>query len=305
MQRFIKFIICSLLLFIVLDRGFGYIIEQLYFNAKGGIIAETNYAINKTKEDIIILGSSRAKHHYISNQIRDSLGLTVYNAGRDGHMLFYQTALLRSTFKRYNPKLIILDFNGNLQYTSKDYDRLATLLPYYDSNPEIKDIIHLKSYSEKFKLLISKLYRFNSKLPSIVNAFLKVSENKLGGYNPLIGEYTDNSHEQNKFKEELIIDDNKLKYYKEIIRLCENNNTRLLIVSSPYFSFNFKNTKSIKLAKNIAKSNNIQFLDYSNNKFFLGRSDIFFDYDHLNNKGADLFTKNIIHSVKDLNLIVN
>ena len=69
--------------------------------------------------------------------------------------------------KRYKPKIVVLDFNvEEFKLSPDNYDRIASLLPYYKNHLEVHSIIQLKSPYEKYKLL-SKIYPFNSLLFTI------------------------------------------------------------------------------------------------------------------------------------------
>lgn len=57
----------------ILDYGIGKFLEYLYFNQKQGKLYNITYAIEKQTNDVIIMGSSRAMHHYNPDIISDSL----------------------------------------------------------------------------------------------------------------------------------------------------------------------------------------------------------------------------------------
>ena len=61
-----KFFLKVLLFFacvVAMDFVFGFGFSWLRSHAKGGSTANCEYIANKSKDDIIILGSSRATHH--------------------------------------------------------------------------------------------------------------------------------------------------------------------------------------------------------------------------------------------------
>lgn len=49
------------------------------------VVLRCEYIANKATDDIIILGSSSATHHYVLQIIEDSLGLSCYNCGEEGN----------------------------------------------------------------------------------------------------------------------------------------------------------------------------------------------------------------------------
>ena len=54
----------------------------------GTLQVDAYQAMFKKKADVLILGSSRARHTFQPKMIADSTGLTAYNAGYDGHGMF-------------------------------------------------------------------------------------------------------------------------------------------------------------------------------------------------------------------------
>ena len=59
--------------------------DYMYFHAKGSSIREMNDVCLDNQYDVLIMGSSRAHHHYVPEIISDSLGLSCYNTGKDGN----------------------------------------------------------------------------------------------------------------------------------------------------------------------------------------------------------------------------
>ncbi len=79
--------------------------------------------------------------------------MSCYNTGRDGKIIFYNYAVLKSILKRYTPKIAILDFNREeFSNDGESYDRLSSLFPYYYNHPEIRPILKLKNPLKKLKL---------------------------------------------------------------------------------------------------------------------------------------------------------
>jgi hypothetical protein len=292
----------SLCILFIADRITGNLLEYQYFKAKSGVISRINYSMNGTSEDLLVFGTSRANHHYDSKIFEDSLSLSVYNTGKEGHKIFYQIAILKAVLKRYKPRQIILDFAGTFEFKQKDYDRLSTLLPYYDTNPEIRDIILLKSKTENLKILLSKLYRYNSQIITIIFSSLELNSKKknqkksYNGYVPLFGEFK-NPKESTNFPLKFEVDQNKIDAFTDFIHLCKKNDIPLTIINSPLF-FEIPKKQTIKLVEEICLEENIEFLDFSSDKSFIGKRELFKDKDHLNNTGAEYFTNKVISHFK-------
>ncbi|HEY5369695.1 MAG TPA: hypothetical protein VIJ75_11955 [Hanamia sp.] len=175
-----------------LDFVIGTILNKLYFKQQSGLQYRTTYAIEKTNAEVIVLGSSRANHHYVPAVFENILHYSFYNAGKDGSSIFYNYAILKGILKRYKPRIIVLEIlKEELGFEKEWYDRLSELLPYYATHPEIRSIILLKSRSERLKL-ISKIYPYNSSLLTILIGNTELNKKRrmdLEGYVPLFKTY--------------------------------------------------------------------------------------------------------------------
>ena len=134
--------------------------------------------MDSTLADMLIIGSSRANHHYVPSVFEDSLKISFYNAGRDGNGTFYQLALLKTILKRYTPKIIVFDYSSVFVKGAEEYDQMASLLPYYRTHKEIQPLVEMKSPFEKIKLL-SEIYPFNSQLLTISVGNLKMNKKRV------------------------------------------------------------------------------------------------------------------------------
>ena len=87
-------LVSIIVLLVVADWAVGTWSEKMYYSSKYGMYKRQIYVMKEAKEDILIMGSSRAAHHYVPQIIEDSLGMTCYNAGSDGECIYYHYCLL-------------------------------------------------------------------------------------------------------------------------------------------------------------------------------------------------------------------
>lgn len=174
------------------DQIIGRVMRHFYFKSQSGEIYQLRYSLDSTKAEIIILGSSRANHHYVPEIIEQEVDLTCFNTGVDANFLLNSCAIYKSIVQRYNPRIILLDINLNeLLSGTGGYDELSSLLPYYREKEEIREIVLMKSKFEKLKL-VSAIYPFNSALLAIAEGnLLKRNINEPNGYIPLYGNLND------------------------------------------------------------------------------------------------------------------
>ena len=303
----ISFFFAKLVIFLLLiglmDFAIGSILKHFYFKQSSGILSRTTYSIESTNEDILIFGTSRANHHYISELIENELNIKTYNVGSDGKPIFYHYAVLNCIIKRYTPKIIIFDFYPfEFENYNDSWEKISSLLPYYDSHPEIREIIDNRSFFEKYKLKISKIYPYNSLLLKIAISNFELNnkrnnqESDIKGYIPLNGFLKDSLDKFPIHSEEL--DLQKIEYFENFIKVCNENKIKLYIFVSPYYAISSQEIPSINECSKIAKKYNIFFKSYINDSLFLNNNKFFISEDHLNEDGAKVYTKLIIEDIK-------
>jgi hypothetical protein len=269
---------------------------------KNGYQYRTTYAIEQTKADVIVFGSSRATHHYYPPVFKDRFKLSFYNAGRDGQeSSLYHYAILKAILKRYTPKIVILDLmNGELGKKLYSYDRLASLAPYYKHHPEMRSIIELRSGYEKLKMM-SSTYPFNSLIMNIISGNFDVNAKKninIEGYLPISPSSVINAPIETKdHTKEYELDSVKINVLKLFIKDCTEAKIRLYIVCSPYYEKFTGTDFSMINIKRMAQENKVPFIDFSQSPVFLQSPDMFMNPWHLNDKGAKVFSKMLADSV--------
>jgi len=288
-----------LLILFSLDYSLGNLFHYLYFHQQKGELYRITYAMEKSNEDLIVYGSSRADHHYHPDVFKKKLQLSFFNTGLEGEQIFFQYALLKGTLKRYTPKVVILDFTaGEFKKDRASYDRISNLLPYYADHPEIRDIIELRSPYEKYKLC-SRLYPFNSEIVQITRNVIASRESKKEnneGYFPLYGT-TEEDRKHIRFPEQYPIDSNKLRAYTSFILECKKAGTELFVICSPYYQDAENEEYSISVGKQIARKYGVDFHDFSHSEQFSNTAGYFSDPGHLNDTGARLFSEKVIDSI--------
>jgi hypothetical protein len=282
----------------VLDFAIGRTLRHFYFKETSGFHFRTTYALETTKADILVFGSSRASHHYVPEVFEDSLRMTLYNTGRDGNGILYQTAVLRSVLKRYTPKVIILDYEGVFKKNKTDYDGRSSLLPYYRTHEEVRKTINLESSCERIKL-ISEIYPFNSQILSITIGNLEINKNRYDDYKGYVPLYKEWQAEIDIIGTYQIyaIDSSKLIVFQKFINTAKESGAKIIVIYSPVFQ---KITKSqdIEICNDICSVENVPFWDFSKDTSFLNNRNLFQDVNHLNNNGAKIFSNLVVDKIK-------
>ncbi len=294
-SRFLVNLVMFLLILAAADFAVGHLLKKYYYSQQSGLDARTIYAVDQAKEELVVLGSSRASHHYVPDIIGKELRMSAYNAGREGNFILYHNAVLQCMVSRYRPKIVILDIlNKEFSVNPDSYDRLATLMPFYRNHPAIRPIINLRGPFEPVKNL-SAIYPFNSKLQAIAVGNMEFNKNRKQDYMGFIPlERTMNRAPQTEIVDSAYaIDTVKVNMYKALISTCKNNNIQLFVVCSPYYDPLAGEDPSIRIAREIAAEQAVLFWNFSSEKEFLGKAAIFDDKAHLNKGGAEIYSKMI------------
>jgi hypothetical protein len=275
---------------LICDRGIGKVLKHLYFKQDSGVGYRTTYAIDSTSADILIFGSSRANHCYVPDIIEDSLHKTCYNAGRDGNYILYNYAVFKSVTKRYTPKAIFFDIRPeDFTYSTAEYERLSLLLPYYRAHPEIRHIIDFRGPFEKLKT-ISAIYPYNSLILQILMGNLNKNKERapdIKGYVPNFNLMKDEKMDTLKITD-CSFDETKYRAVKDIISTCRQKGIDLVFVYSPVW--NAIKSGYCDRVSELCSESGTKYLNLSNTPVFTGNHDYFSDWDHVNDKGARIFS---------------
>lgn len=294
-----------LVCFIFLDKGLGRLLHHFYFKIQHGEQARMTYAIDSCLAETVILGSSRAAHHYVSPIIGKILNTSCYNAGKDKQRLRYCFAMLNMMYRRYSPRQIILDLNPTaLEMDENGLDELSDLLPYYDSHPEIRSIVNERNRFEYIKTY-SDLYCYNSLPLKIIfnNLSNKRDINEAGGYVPLLIQKEIIPDTPENLLPASPIDAALVNYFKSMIKLTKEHHSKLYVVISPIYNHIPNDFQSVQLAKAICEKEKIPFLDYSQSPIFLKHGpEMFLDIGHLNDSSAAGFSTLLANDMKTIQM---
>ena len=292
MKKFIIKIGIFFLVVLVFDIASGKAFSYMLDHAKGGDNKRNNYICNETNEDILIFGSSRAFRHYNPIIISDSLGLSCYNCGQLGNGIVSNYGLYQLLCQRYHPRILIYDVmpKYDLQAGEDHHKYLGLLRAYYDRNG-ISEVFESVDNVEKYKML-SQMYRYNSIFTQIVLDFIHRSKREgIKGFIPHNKEM-DTLKVNNHSKEitEIVYDPLKIEYINKM--LDASKDTKVIFVVSPFWYG--LDTTSLAYVKTICQQRKLHFIDYSNNPKYVHHNEFFKDGMHLNARGADEFTKDLV-----------
>lgn len=292
-RDFTKFVV-RIAVFIALlfccDRIVAIIEDKVYSRTD----TKLNYAAYCHNDDeIVILGSSRAAHHYIPAIISDTTKMSCVNLGVDGQNIYYHYALLNLLLTNNSPKIVIyelldIDFlNTEDKYTTS---RLDALSPVFGQQSKVDSLILLKKgYEKQIKLFHS--YRYNSKVHIIIRNSYPMSNN---GYVPIYGRW--NGWPKGEEDLDLSFDDNKLNCLFRLIDLCHNNGIRIIVAVSPtYLTENADRDYYMQVGHKCEEHNAI----FLYREYAINKANLFKDIMHMNDSGAQMYSSQIAHELKE------
>jgi hypothetical protein len=290
MRAFIYKVLLFVLIVFCIDFFTGFLFSNLYQKAKSGIAFKENYIFNKSNEELLIYGSSRAEHHYVSEIIENETSLTTYNLGRQGAGIFFHYSVFLATLERYKPKVVVLELDyRDVYFRSNNFgpDALKEAAPFYGKiNKEFDSLLVRNNYD--YFLYQSNLYKYNKKFFNIITGVLR-DEKKFNGYSPLKGTLdskpVEHEEENSEFNKDL------LDITEAFILKAKKNKVKLIISLSPSYK---KMPKEFDNYINLLSTKyDIKVLNHFKDTAYLNHPKYFKDFDHLNDEGARLFSKEI------------
>lgn len=263
---------------------------------------KTPFTVEKVDADVVVIGSSKASHHYVTPMLEESLGMTAYNCGQDGCFFLYQNCIVNMVLDRYQPKVMIWDIQPG-SFTSKglkEYQNVRYLSPYYVNNEWVKSFVDSESDKMVYRMM-SRMFGYNSKLLNYVVPLVTHSSSILKGYIPLPAKgYKYPEKIVGKELADLCINESYLKLLDETLSRCKERGVQLVLCISPEFAEKRAIVAEIESAiGHVVAENGARFVNCSADEFFMQDSTLFKDTSHLNDKGARFYTQLIIKEIKN------
>ena len=255
------------------------------------------YGVEMASEDVLVLGASAATHHYIPAALEDSLHMSARNLGKDGAFLYCQVCQLSLILERYVPKLIIWDIRDDYLSHNLDWGDYLEIRDYwpYPLNDFSKTILKEMGAAEQFSLH-SWLYRYNSKLPEYLFAFVS-GRNSLQGYVPLPADASF-AVEIDTTPADTTVHPLKAQLLEKALSLCLEKGCRVVLFTSPRLAEDgIAESEPYRMLCEIAERLGVPYYNYHQDPRFFGDLSLFRDVDHLNENGASLYTRCVIHDI--------
>lgn len=283
------------------DTLMGFLCKKLYQNSNDVPTRKLKHTMYSTHEDILIMGSSRAECHLVSAVVSRKTGMTVYNCGVGGTDPQFTLIQINQAFKRYRPKLIIMELSPNIFFQKEAANRIKLLLPFYKEDSMIYNSLVRNDPFARVKLL-SSTYPYNSTIGASMRGVFKSNHDTLKGFLPMVGSINV-EHEiayTNSFYSMPEIPESKLVQVKRMLDMCVKNGVKVMVVSTPVFYMNDNYKRMIGQIKTVCESyKGIEYYDYTRYNKTFGVPQYFYDNSHLNTAGALMFTNEFADTVNE------
>lgn len=239
--------------------------------------------------DVVILGTSRANNHFVS-ELFEKDGLKTFNYGMSGAHLFETSLLLKLMVARgWKINNIIIETDLNLCNEKRDDGTFGRFMPFMHQSKIITN--HFKNEPDFAELYYVPFYRyiqFDAKVG--FRAFYKTAvgepTNVLAnnGYYPL--GFNPKANMKNNIESLVPL---RNRYFEEIKQICKSNNINLIAVTTPMCS----NVKGMDYFKKVKKL----YPEIKEYEHVVQGDQYFSSCGHLNDKGARLFTTKVIEDL--------
>lgn len=313
MKHFIKNVLRFLLPIVVLafpmDLGISYLLSQKKGIFAGEMDIWENIYHSNIDCDIAILGSSRAWVHINPEVLEDSLQMSAYNFGLDGHNFWLQH-LRHSEYLKHNKKpkhiIVSLDVYG-LEKQRRLYN-YAQFMPYMLWNKNIYKYTSPYRGFRKIDYFIPLVRYFGktSLLNSCVATLLNKNQDKPLRKDGFANRDKQWSSDLARAKKEHLqykidIDPEIVRLFESFIKASQQDSIELTLVYTPEYiegqEFVSNREDIINLYRHIAQKYELIFYDYSDDSLCFDKS-FFYNASHLNKEGSRLFNRKLANNLK-------
>lgn len=291
-------IFIALTLAMLVDQSFAALLDSRLTTCRKGEHGAINNAI-EAQPEIIILGSSRADHHFDDRRLTAAWGVRTFNAGVEGMGIPYSRVIQEQIFTKVHPKLVIVDV---IQF-EEDMDCLHLLDPWYPRSRVLKGLLanttELKANgtangpSEDWGnrlLMASGTYRFAGKSLEILKGARLPADPF--GFHPLANDH----HHHPGLKKKPKTMPWLIPQLDSLVQEARAAGCQVILIFSPVYLTGFRYGQEycdvvINPTREYADQKGLPFFVFDiKNHPELADETLYFDETHLNARGATIFT---------------
>ena len=295
MKKLLIQIVTIAALFFIMDRALGFGLKQLYSVSNATDEYKISYSAESTRDSVLFFGSSRCLHHYAPTIIEKELGTSCFNTADWGiKNIYFHYGMLGNILTRYTPQTIIFEIHPCdwLDTPFSGIERASSLAPYCGMSDACDEMLKLTGYY--WPCMLSHVYRYTGNLPTLLTGKLGSMDRSLKGWKPMDGvlDTTGVKAEEYPFP----VDQQRVSILERFISDCQQHHIQLIMIESPMYVCSQEDVFSFP--RELAAKYQVPFLDHYRDSDFVGHADLFFDFGHLNRKGAELYSAKIAKELK-------
>ena len=278
MKNVIKSIL-FVVIFILICIVFGALLLPWHSVKEYGLYKSTAYEIlwePKDSIDAVYLGDSLIYNSISPMEIYNEYGFATFDCIEAAQLIKNSYEYLKVAIDNQHPNVVF--FETNVLFRNPNYKPI-----YVKAKTIAKNIIPVYKYHNNWKKI------------SLTDTYADVNYYK--GYKPSMKKLGVHNHKPRKVKK--TVPEYNMKYFEKIIKLCEENNVKLVLISTPSKN-NWSEARHEELNK-LSKKYNIEFLDL-NSLEIDWRKDTKDYGEHLNYEGAKKVSHYVGNYLKQNNL---
>jgi hypothetical protein len=203
--------------------------------------------------------------------------------------------------RRHHPRLVIYEVTPAYDVLQGDNTKhLGWLKGHFDDEVVRREFDEIDP-RERYRML-SMLYRYNSRFHQVLLDYLHPVHDMTLGFLPVHSELDtlrirdERQLNEKASEEELLTDSLKQRYFNDMIR--DAGDTRFVFVYSP--TWYGHHDSGIDPIMELARRHGFLFLDFTDSAKYVHRNEFFYDGSHLNARGSDEFTRDLIRELRML-----
>lgn len=299
MKNLLKWIIAVLAIVAGIDVVFGFASRYYLNNYRlRGDYRSIDHLFRDSLEDIIVLGSSVGQNSIDTRMLADSLGVSAYNCGSNGQEFPFYLTLMEIIAQKSGPKTIILGMKEDALENTGLGARYNFLMPYYKTGYYELDN-RLEKVDAVNKLMFnSSLYRYNNIWFRIL--LYSVYEPGVIGDNGFIAKDIPTIYPDKDYREIVSqVTDERKSEFNRFVQLCRENDMKLIVCCPPRYEIAGGENYGRKYLEDRVQEGDFELWYDVYDPCYGADSTLFYDREHLNCRGAAVYTREIINRLRD------
>jgi len=267
--------------------------DNIVYKQQGGhMYTRLNEIVNYFNVDVLFIGSSHAYRGF-DTRLFDEASISSFNLGSSSQAPVQSYVLLQKYLDKVKPKTIVFEVSP-LTFSSDGLESSLDII----SNGKID----LYSIGMLFRVNHIKLY--NTFLYAAVQQLLHrktdlVEEKTIGKDTYISGGYVQRNENEFQLKKSIdkSIKAEQMAAFKKIVKRIKSKGIKLVLVQSPFTQIEYNSYSDNKGFDELMSAHSIYY--NFNEMITLNDSVHFYDPNHLNQKGVDVFNKKLIELLVD------